>query len=567
MAVNNETAADLDPAAPSEGEDADVRPVADVVSTLAKTLRAHRLYQGEGPSYERFMNLLRDKLSDLWEDGAPDLCLEVRDDRLATRGCEVYREERRSDSLAFMLHRDGLREITLYPGIETEEMGRLVAILNRVHALAGDSEDDLVTLLWDQDLSYLRYRYVDTLGDGTDLPEQGGYSAPDTVDTESVQAEADAAPEGVVSTDSFQESLHFLEIPELRALRAEIDREMRRPVWRDVLNALFDRLEDASPQRTVEITEVLVHVLPAVLARGDMALAAETAAVLALNGGLSAEVPPAVRALVRSTFRTLAEREPIEQLVTTLEDSPNPPDPEALAAFLAHLPAEAMEVLLPRQNSTVRTEVREGLTSGVRMLAERHPHETHRLLTHADPSVLCPAVRLAVRVGGREVAGAVAKLLHHRSPDVRRSAIDALGELGSGEAGDALMEALEDRDREVRIAAARTLQALRFAPAREPLRALTTSRKVRERDLTERIALFEAYGSLAGADAVAELGELLNGRGWLGRRHAAEHRACAALALGRLGHASARTALESAARDADPVVRNAVSRALRARTS
>ena len=59
------------------------------------------------------------------------------------------------------------------------------------------------------------------------------------------------------------------------------------------------------------------------------------------------------------------------------------------------------------------------------------------------------------------------------------------------------------------------------------------------------------------------LGKLLNSRGWLGRGESPEIRACAALGLARVRHPSARAALETAAEDADPVVRTAVSRALR----
>jgi HEAT repeat protein len=62
---------------------------------------------------------------------------------------------------------------------------------------------------------------------------------------------------------------------------------------------------------------------------------------------------------------------------------------------------------------------------------------------------------------------------------------------------------------------------------------------------------------------VAVLDKILNSRGWLGRGEAPEIRACAALGLARSRHPSARAALTRAASDQDPVVRNAVARALR----
>ncbi|HEV3048838.1 MAG TPA: HEAT repeat domain-containing protein, partial [Longimicrobium sp.] len=105
--------------------------------------------------------------------------------------------------------------------------------------------------------------------------------------------------------------------------------------------------------------------------------------------------------------------------------------------------------------------------------------------------------------------------------------------------------------------------ALRWAPARARLEAALDSKRLREADLTERIAFFEAYGGLAGADAVPLLDRILNGKSWLGRREAGEVRACAALGLGRVRHPAAEKALSAAAADPDPVVRSAVGRALR----
>jgi len=62
---------------------------------------------------------------------------------------------------------------------------------------------------------------------------------------------------------------------------------------------------------------------------------------------------------------------------------------------------------------------------------------------------------------------------------------------------------------------------------------------------------------------VEHLDAVLNGKGFLGRREDAETRACAAIALGRVGTAKAIDTLRKAATEKDVVVRNAVSRALR----
>jgi HEAT repeat protein len=75
--------------------------------------------------------------------------------------------------------------------------------------------------------------------------------------------------------------------------------------------------------------------------------------------------------------------------------------------------------------------------------------------------------------------------------------------------------------------------------------------------------VFEAYGIVAEADGLGVLDELLNGKGFLGKREPTDIRAAAALALGRIAGGEARAVLEKATQDDDPVVRSNVNRALR----
>src|SRR5207248_9567880 len=81
--------------------------------------------------------------------------------------------------------------------------------------------------------------------------------------------------------------------------------------------------------------------------------------------------------------------------------------------------------------------------------------------------------------------------------------------------------------------------------------------------LTWRSAFVEAYGALAGAKGIPALDKLLVAKGLLGKREDPETRACAAMALGKIRTPEARAVLERAAQDKEPLVRNAVARAMR----
>jgi HEAT repeat protein len=88
-------------------------------------------------------------------------------------------------------------------------------------------------------------------------------------------------------------------------------------------------------------------------------------------------------------------------------------------------------------------------------------------------------------------------------------------------------------------------------------------RAIRDADLTEKMAVFEAYGALCGEQGVAPLDALLHGKSLFGRREDSELRACAAVALGRINTPQAQESLRRATNEKDVIVRNAANRALR----
>ena len=80
---------------------------------------------------------------------------------------------------------------------------------------------------------------------------------------------------------------------------------------------------------------------------------------------------------------------------------------------------------------------------------------------------------------------------------------------------------------------------------------------------SERRAMFEAYGALAGAAALPKLKELLEPRGMFRRRPSADVRASALFALAKVRSGEARQLVEQYAADKEPVVRSAANAALR----
>jgi HEAT repeat protein len=158
--------------------------------------------------------------------------------------------------------------------------------------------------------------------------------------------------------------------------------------------------------------------------------------------------------------------------------------------------------------------------------------------------------------------GRLSGLLAHEEVPIRVGAIDALAAMATSSALEHVEQALDDPERAVRMAAVKVLTQRRHRSAAKRVEKAVFGRVIKSADVSEKRAFFEAYGVLAGDDGVGSLGAILLGKGLLKRKADSNTRACAATALGKVANARARSLLEKAASDKEPLVRNAVTKAL-----
>jgi hypothetical protein len=363
-----------------------------------------------------------------------------------------------------------------------------------------------------------------------------------------------------VSRDDFQETLYFLEPTELERLQHDVEREWRRDTKTAVLDALFDRLEDSTSQRRLDILRILRQLVTAWLGRGDLSSA--TRILVEINALISGtplgdvELKEAL-----DLFNELNDPAVLGQLLRSLEDGSIDPSSQDLGVFLSHLNADALPVLIRATELTESAPVRQRLRVAIEGLGRQHAKQLMALIDSPDDATARGATRLAGQLGLGDAAVKAAAFYRRSDVAGRRVAIEALVQMRSSTALAAAQEALGDEDRDVRIAAARGVGTLKYQPARARIEEILEGKLIRETDLTEQIAFFEAYAALAGAEGVKALDRMLNGRRLLGKL-TPEMRTCAAMALGKVGTPAAREVLQQAANDAHPMVRSAVARAL-----
>jgi hypothetical protein len=538
-----------------------------LVQLLLKALRATQLYLPNNPVYQQAIQNLKAAFGPIWERRG-ELFLAVTESDLVWEEKPVLSQKNRSDSIAWLLFKDGIRRIGFLEGVEREEIGRFLTVLSRAKNLPADAEDDLLTLLWEQDFEFIRYDFVELA-----MPETvplAPRAEPPQAETQEVQArvrEEVAQPEppkGLVSLEDFDSTLYFLDEAERAYLQQEVEQEYSQDLRGNVLAMLFDILE-LQTYSTVraEVLSILENFLPYLLAVGDFKSVAYICREIGVVLRRVRDLLPEHRRALEEIPRRLSQPEALSQLLQSLDEALVYPTEEELGELFRELRPEALGTLLEWVPKLTNQRVKELLSDAARRLAQAHPEAVSQALGVRDEGVVLQAIKLACSLRLAAAVPALGALLARASPAIRVAAVEALASIGSPGATQELERAIDDSEKDVRVAAVRVLGQRGVRRVLPKIQARVNDRSLRAADLTEKMAFFEAYGLLAGKEGVETLADLLLSSGFLKRKEDGETRACAARALGKIHAPEAREALQRASKDKDPLVRNAVAKALK----
>jgi len=540
--------------------------VSELIQTVAKALRAFQMYMPNNPIYQRAIQNVRAAFQPIWA-ATDELLIHVVETELVWEDQVVYRQANKAESLAWSLFKDGMRELTIHKGAEAEELPRLLAIINQARFLATDAGDDLLTLLWAHEFQLIQHQFVDLFGEGGGaIPEPsgaaaGGESTPAERKAQAAQ-EAQAQPEGVVVVDEFDSTLYFLDESEMGYVATELEAEYRRDVRTSALDVLFDLMEVNSDEKVRdEVLSILEQLFPNFLNSRDFRAAAavlrETKQLKEKSLGFT---PGHIQRL--GTFTSsLSEPAIVGQLLQSLDEASGLGVDTHAAEVIKELRASALEPLVGWLPSLSSAPLRKTLEEVIDRLAGNNTAEVHRLLKTDSPA-LEGIIALCGRLTLHQAVPGLAETLGHAKPGIRLATVQTLGLLGTPGAMSLVDRALDDADKAVRIAAVRVVGTRGYKGALKRVETVVLG-KSKDMDLTEKMAFFEAYGSIAGANGLKALSAILLQRGLLRMKEPADTRACAAMALGRIRTPEARDILQRATEDKELVVRNAVNRALR----
>jgi HEAT repeat protein len=548
-----------------------VSQVAELINGLVKALRAYHMYLPNNPLYPRASDNLRIAFQPIWAV-LDELVLTVAETDFVWEEQVVYHQLNKAESIAWGLFKDGMRGLTIRRGAELEELPRFLETINRARFLPADAGDDLLTLLWEQEFEYIAYKFIEFFGGDGGVPEPAGHYATGGADAEQAARDRRAAaaeeapprPKGVVDLEEFDSTLYFLEEREINLVAAAVEEEYSRDVRLAALNVLFDLFELQGEESVrAEIVSIVESLFPNFLNARDFRTAAAVLRESRALGQRVQGVPPALSVRLDGFIGKLSEPAIVSQLVQSLDEAPALAGDATVAEVMRELRASALEPVLTWIPKLSAPQLRQLLEGVADRLAEAPPQEVVRILRSPTSEALASVIALCGRLQLMQTVPGLGDTVVHQDAAVRLASIQALAQLGTPAALAFGEKALADQDRAVRLAAVRAVGARGYKGAQRRIEAMVLGKAVSDMDLTEKMALFEAYGAIAGPTAIKALSGLLLPRGLLRMKESAETRACAAIALGKIRTPEAREVLQRAADDKELVVRNAVSRALR----
>ncbi|HEX9393117.1 MAG TPA: hypothetical protein VF923_00610, partial [Gemmatimonadales bacterium] len=322
--------------------------VEELMQLVSKGMRATQLYLPNNPVYQRAVENVRGAFRQVWQSDE-EIVFDVRETELRWDDQTVYSNDQKNESIAWTLHKDGVRSLTLKRGVEDEELVRFLAVMHKARTLQSDAADDLLTLLWEQDFQCISYTFRELATDNA-VPIEHGAEVPSAsaMDVrQKVQEEAPPKREGLVSIDEFDTTLYFLDDKEIEFLRQEVEREYSQDLRRNVLSMLFDLLE-LQTYGTVraELISIVENFIPYLLGAGDFRSVAFILREARVILERARELIPEHRTALETLPTRLSQAEALSQLLQSLDEATVNPTEDELSELFQELKPEALATLM-----------------------------------------------------------------------------------------------------------------------------------------------------------------------------------------------------------------------------
>ena len=551
----------------------------DLISAFIKAIKAFRFYPPDNPTLKGFRGQLLKKFQ-FFMNKYQSFVIQIGEYDLSFKGKILYENRDVKTSLAFLLYRDGLREIRFVKGLEEWEVQGIIDILKQGESI-NQLEDDIVTLMWEKDFVHISFLATD------EFLEETPVIIPETVDQFrknlvfkplAHQVEVELAEEGSEEGIDLDEilskvteqplsfvtdrSVYSLTSDEVEGLRKDVEAEVDPTFVFNIMDILFEILAlEKEHEPYQDAVNILIRILDAFLTLGEFTKASDLLkrVYIILK---TYELQDWQIENIRRIITEAGEEVRIERIGKVLERE------EGVRL------GEVNDYLLLLQKNSIKPLIK--------LLGELKNSKTRRAFCDALSEIGKNAIELFTpfiddrrwylvrnityilgRIGKEQSLPYIQKVFNHEEIRVRREAVQALGLIGGPKAIGLLVRALTDNDVRIRCMAAINLGKGGKKTGLIPLLEVVQSKDFYKREPAEIKAFFNAIGMVGSNEAIPVLQQLLERKSWFGRGKTDEIRTGAANALAMIGTSEAKAILEEGKNSKEESIRDACTQALK----
>jgi hypothetical protein len=548
----------------------------DLMSAFIKAIKAFRFFPADNPALEGFKDQLLRRFQ-FFLNKYQSFLIQVEEYSLTFKGKTIYENKDVKTSLAFLLYKDGVREICFMKGLKEWEVQGIIDIIKQNDNI-NQLEDDVVTLMWEKDFEHISHLASDEFLEGAPaiVPENIDQFRKNLILKPIPQhMEVGPSAEGLEEGGDLHEvvsrvveepapfvsnrSLYFLTSSEVEGLRKDLEAETDTFSF-NILDILFEILGlEKEPEPYQDTINILIKALDAFLTLGEF--------------GKATDLLKRVNMILKTYELQDWQIEAIQKIILEAGD-------EVRIARIGRV-LEREDIRLEDVNAYLSLLQKNSIIPLIKVLGDLKNSKTRRVFCDALSEIGKNAVDLIApyvddrrwflvrnivyilgRIGEEKSLAFVLKAFNHEEIRVRREAVQAMGLIGGSKAVGLLVKALTDVDVRIRCMAAINLGKVSKEAGLIPLLEVVQSKDFYKREPVEIKAFFNAIGMAGSNEAVPILEQILRRKSWFGRGPMDEIRLGAARAMAMIGTPEARAILEEGKSSKDDFIRDACAQAL-----
>ncbi len=553
-----------------EFNEEEVKSAKEILQSLAKTSRTLKIYLSNNPIHKKFIDELLAKLEAHLLSYGP-IRLRVKQFELYCSEQVVYENINRKESIAFRLFIDGMREISFHPGIERDEIVEFMQALGK----EGDdieADDDIVTILWEKNLSHVKYIVVESLQNDaqeidackemqTERPSPGKMES--VFKKEGSRSLGDLSP--IVQKKISLPSLHLFKLTEeeVEKIKGEVQGEEDLDVVGELIGILFDilRIERQVPIFS-EILDILDNILNRLMGRGDLGYARKILEFFWEMLDPSKKLSEPIEALVKNALTRAGDAKKVALLEPVLNVS-RPDLHKELFSFMILFEKNVIPPVIDLLASVKNMKARRVLCDALVELGRMDIESIILKLNDEQWFLVRNLIYVLGKIGDNRIIQAFSRFRQHEEPKVRKEVLHALDVMEDEKAYQLMSQFLDDADQTNRIFVLKSMARKAGKEGLAPLKEVMSSKDFDSKEFYEKKEYFKTVAIIGGDDVVPEMQKFLQ-VGWsLFKNVRKEEKGlCATHALKRIASPLAVEGLRDGSASKSKAIREACAKAL-----